>query len=510
MPKKSPVAAVIDIGSNELRLHIAQAAKPAEKEPEAVKYLESLSYPLSLGRDTFHAGKMSFDKVDKACEVIKNFLHVTKGYGVRAANVRTVASTAVREAANADYILDQIKIKTGVTVHVMDDLEEKLHIYKLLSHYAEDKKSAVIVYIGTGSMGVNLFVDGKMPRTWNIRVGSLRMSELFGDLQEYTREFYRLMEEYLAGYTYKLRDELPEGIRHFIVSGQEIDVLAPLSLEETPKLGTPLFEIPRKNFESLYEKIKRKTTDQISADYNLDADKAESLLPAACIYQNLLECTDAKVITASRMLPCDAILFEILHPKRFAAIDKRFDKNTVFSARELAARHHTNVPHSELVRDFSLMIFDKIKKLHGLGTRDKLLLTAAAYLHDVGESVNTLDHHKISYEMVRRSDIVGLTQAEHEIVALICRYHTGTPDLEINVRVAKLVAMLRLADAMDRSHTQKSKRVEVRFSENTLVITVFTDKNFALEEWAFAEKGRFFEEVFGIKAELRVKKIEAA
>jgi exopolyphosphatase/guanosine-5'-triphosphate,3'-diphosphate pyrophosphatase len=515
MHNKNQTAAVIDIGSSEMRLHIAQASGEAK---ESVKYLESLSYPLSLGRDTFHAGKMSFHKADKACEVIKNFMHVAKGYGVRAQNVRVVACTAMREASNVDYILDQIKIKTGVNVHVMDDLEEKRHIYKLLTHYAEDllKKSAVIVYIGTGSIGVNLFVDGKMPRTWNIRVGSLRMGELFGDLQEFTRDFYRLMEEYLAGYTYKLRDELPENIQNFIVSGQESGVISGLILPEKPPHHMPLYEISRRDFENFYEKIKHQTTDRIAADYNIDMDMAESVLPASCICQNLIECTHANVITGSRMLPCDAILFETLHPRRFAAIDKRFDKGTILSAKELAARFNANIPHCEQVRDFALLIFNKINKLHGLGKRDELLLTAAAYLHDIGECINTLEHNIISYEMVRRLDIVGLTQAELEMVALICRYHSSTPNLraisynvltsETKVRVSKLAAMLRLADSLDRSHTQKLSDIHVHFSENALIITIHTNENLSLEHWAFSQKGKFFEEVFGINAKLKIKK----
>ncbi|MCL1884721.1 MAG: HD domain-containing protein [Defluviitaleaceae bacterium] len=509
---QNKIASVIDIGSSEIRMHIAQA----DYSSETVKYLESLSYPLSIGRDTFNTGKINFDKVDKACEVIKNFLLLAKGYGIRAQNVRTVASTAMREAANIDYILDQIKIKTGVAVHVMDDLEEKRNIYKLLSHYAEDflKKSAVIVYIGTGSIGVTLFIDGKMPQTWNIRVGSLRMGELFGDLQEYTRDFYRLMEEYLAGYTYKLRDSLPKGIQHFIVSGQESGLIAELVLNESS--NAPIFEIPRSDFDNFYEKIKRKTIDCISVDYNLDADKAETVLPAVCICRNLLNCTDADVLTASRLLPCDAILFEMLFPEKFLAINKRFDKGTALSAQKLAVRHSANIPHGELVRDFALLIFDKIRRLHGLGSRDKLLLTAAAYLHDVGECVNTLDHHKISYDIIRRSDIVGLTQAEQEIVAIICRFHSSTPDLstrcyaslppEKKVRVSKLAAMLRLADAMDRSHTQKCRFADVKLSEDSLLITISTAENMTLEQWAFSQKSRFFEEVFGIKAIMKIKK----
>ncbi|MCL1862557.1 MAG: HD domain-containing protein [Defluviitaleaceae bacterium] len=513
MTKKLQTAAVIDIGSNELRLHIAQST-----DADTIHYLENLNYPLSLGRDTFHMGKISFEKVDKACEVIKGFLNVIKGYGIR--HVYTIACTAIREAANRDYVLDQIKIKTGIDVHVMDDLEEKRHIYKLLTYYADDylKKSAVMVYIGTGSIGVNLYIDGKMPRTWNIRVGSLRMSEMFGNLQDVTRDFYRLMEEYLAGYIYKLEAELPAGIRNFIVSGQEGGLISELVMHENEDFlhGKPLYGIERGVFDSFYEKIKHQTVDRIVNDYDIAVDKAEMVLPAACICQKLLGCTDAKTIIASRLLPCDSILFEMLYPKKFADVDKRFENDTILSAKELAQRYGANIAHGKIVCDYADTIFSKIKKLHGLGVRDRVLLETAAYLHDIGEYINSLDHHLISYEMVKRSDIVGLTQAEQEIVALICRFHSGTPDLksfyynviptETKVRVSKLAAMLRLADSIDRSHTQKKIEIDVKLLDDALLITVHTGENYTLEKWAFAEKSRFFEDVFGIKAELYLNK----
>ncbi|MCL2527968.1 MAG: HD domain-containing protein [Defluviitaleaceae bacterium] len=515
MPKKTPTAAVIDIGSSELRLRIAQQVK-SENDPVGIKYLENLRYPLSLGRDTFQAGKMSFEKVDKACGIIKNFLNVTQDYGVR--KIRTVANTAVREADNMDYILDQIKIKTGVDVQVIDDLEEKQLIYKLLTHYASDdlKQSALMVYIGTGSIGISLLEDGKMPRTWNNRVGSLRMSELFGQLQDYTRDFYRLVEEYLAGFINQLKSELPEGLMHFIVSGQDVDLIAKLTESNSPA-DAPLFQIPRAEFQGLYNQLKRKTTDRIANDYKLELARADTLLPAACIYQNLLNITQAGHITASRLLPCDGILFEMIHEKRFTALDKKLVKSTEQSVQLLSQRYNGPEAHSQLVKEYAIRIFDKIKKIHGLESRDKLLLTAAASLHEIGEYVNLRDHHEHSYALVRGSDIVGLNYMESEIVALLCRYHSGvTPSIgqacytalspSDRVRVSKLVAMLRLADALDHSHTQKYSDIDVKLTDTALIVTIQTGASVSLEQWAFTEKGRFFEEVFGIKAELRVKK----
>ncbi|MCL2498931.1 MAG: HD domain-containing protein [Defluviitaleaceae bacterium] len=510
--KKIPTAAVIDIGSNELRLHIAQALTDGERE--GVKYLESLHYPLSLGHDTFHVGKMRFDKVDKACDIINNFLVEAKGYGIR--QLRTVASTAAREATNINYILDQIKIKTGVTVEVMDEADEKRHIYKLLSHYADEnlKQSALMVYIGTGNIGVSLLKDGRIPRKWNIPVGSLRIWELFGQLQEYTREFHRLLEEYLTGFIQQVKTGIPEGVAHFIVCGQEIDMIAKLTRADS---HSPLFTLPKERLLDLCEKIKYKTPERIASDFDLSIEKADSLMPVASVLQNLLSLTQAKTLTASLMLPCDAVLFDMLHPKRFTALEKWLTKSTKLSVRLLAERYHCDIAHGNQVCDQALAVFDKLKKLHGLGNRDKQLLAAAAMLHEAGEYVNNRDHHIHSYNIVRASDIVGLGAGETEIVALICRYHSLlTPgehdpcyaalDRGKKVRVSKLAALLKLADALDRSYLQKFSQIEAKLFEGELVITVHTQSNAALEQWAFGEKGQFFSEVFGLKAHLKVRK----
>ncbi|MCC8097472.1 MAG: phosphatase, partial [Eubacterium sp.] len=100
------ITAVIEIASNELRLKIG------EKKGEGYKLVESLSYPLSLGRDTFHYGKISFESICKAAEIINGFLQVSREYGVE--HISAIATTAVREAANKEYVLDQIKVKTGL------------------------------------------------------------------------------------------------------------------------------------------------------------------------------------------------------------------------------------------------------------------------------------------------------------------------------------------------------------------------------------------------------------
>jgi len=511
MPRKEKIefAAVIDIGSSELRLKTAQLSKAR------IKYLESLTYPLSLGRDTFSSRKLGFNKVDKACEIIRNFQMIIREYGIT--NTRVVATTAVREAVNMDYFLDQVKIKTGLNISVLDDMEEKLYIYKLLSKLLRDdeKNSSLMVHIGSGNIGVSILENGRIQFTQNIKVGSLRISEMFGDIQEYSNEFYIVLEEYLHSFTDTLESFIPENIKHLIVSGTEISIASDLIGEGRKGIFTL---IPKNRFLDFYDQVKLKTTERAASDYHITIEKAEVLFPAMCIFHNLLRFTQADSIIAAEITLSDALLYEMLSPQEYLSINKDFSKNTLLSAIALAQKCDAMVSHYQQVEIFAVKIFDKMKKLHGLGLREKLLLQAAAILHDIGKFININHHSMHSFEMVAGADITGLSQLETEIVANLVRYHSHTTpsasdvnytrlDLYNRVLVSKLSAILRLADALDRSHMQKFNDIDVKITENELLITITTDKNIDLEQWSFHEKGAFFEEVFGIKAVIRQKKV---
>ena len=506
---KIELAAVIDIGSNELRLKTAQFSKTR------IKYLESLTYPMALGRDTFSSRKLGFDKVDKACEIIRNFLMIIREYGIT--NIRAVATTAVREAANMDYFLDQVKIKTGLSISVLDDMEEKLYIYKMITKLLKDdvKSSALMVHIGSGNIGLSILENGRVQFTQNIRVGSLRISEMFGDIQEYSSEFYIVLEEYLQSFTDTLKDVIPEDTKHFIVSGTEISTASELiGIDRKGVFNT----LPKESFLLFYDEVKVKTTERAAADYNISAEKAEVLFPAMCIFHNLLGFTRAENIIAADIMLGDAILYEMLCPREYDAINKDFSKNTLLSAKALAKKYNAMESHYRQVEKFAIKIFDKMKKLHGLGMREKLLLQTAAILHDIGKFINISRHNMHSFDIVTGSDITGLSQLETEIVANLVRYHSHEApsvsddnysrfDLYNRVLVSKLTSILRLADALDRGHTQKFDDIDVRITDAELLITITTDKNIDLEQWSFVNKGAFFEEVFGIKAVIRQKKV---
>lgn len=506
---KNKSAAVINIESNDITLIVGQMAKGQ------IHILETLTYPLSIGRDTFNTGKISFEKADKACAIIKNFLQVSLEFGVSA--VKVVATSAIREASNKEYVLDQIRLKTGVSVDVIDNHEEKFYIYKLMYSMLDKelKSSAMMVHIGSGNLGISILEKEKIPYIQNISIGSMRLSELFENIQDYSREFHLVVEEYLESFTDSIEKFIPENIQNFIATGSDISVIGDLC--DAEKNGQIIY-ITKESFYKLFDEVKHKSINRIIDDYKITLDQAELLLPAMCMYSNLFSFTQAEFIISPIVSLADAFLAELLIPASFSELNKEFYKSTILSAKFFAKKFQCSEAHYSKAENFALKIFDKIKKIHGLGVRERLLLQTAAILHDIGKFINIKSHYRHSFNIILGLDIIGLSLRDTEIIANIALYHSRfVPNLEHpnyknlsfedRVTVSKLTAILRIADSLDRSHEQKFSEIDVKLNEDELLITIQTDRNIELEQWSFCDKGAFFEEVFGIKATLKQKRV---
>ena len=74
------------------------------------------------------------------------------------------------------------------------------------------------------------------------------------------------------------------------------------------------------------------------------------------------------------------------------------------------------------------------------------------------------------------------------------------------IKVCKLAAILRISNAMDRSHKQKIQEIRVNLKDTKMILTVDTLEDITLEQGLLREKAEFFEDVFGITPVLRRKK----
>ena len=477
--------AVIELASNELRLKIG------EKSDMKVKTVDSLSYPVTLGRESFHNGKISFETIEKICQIIKGFLNTASEYGV--SEIRAIATTAIREAKNKDYILDQIKVKTGIDIEVLDENSEKTavnrHIMSVLP--AEKRNSALFVQLGSGNINIYVMENSKMVDTYSLKIGGLRINELFEESLDSPKDYVQVIREYLTPFFETLSDAIPEKLSQCIVSGNEIQTIASMC-NATNSLDFSIME--RTAFTKMYKKAKEKGTEAISMEYDIPQEEVEVLLPSLIVLNRLLKYTVNDSILLSNVLLSDAVMFEMLFPKE--ASFERFGRD---------------IGHISRVSSVAIEIYDKMKKLHGYKSRERTLLQVSAILQDIGKYVNVKNHALLSYNTITNLDIVGINDHERLIIATVCYYHNGNiPSMdspiynqlsqEDRVMVSKLAAILQISNAINTSHSPKFEQVSVNMKNGKLNIYLTTLKNINLEKWAFIAKSKLFKEVYGLNA----------
>lgn len=138
-------------------------------------------------------------------------------------------------------------------------------------------------------------------------------------------------------------------------------------------------------------------------------------------------------------------------------------------------------------------------------------------LHDCGKYISFANGPLCSYDIIMASEIIGLSHLERQIVAYTVLYNTyplapyeelaDRLDQDAYLVVAKLSAILRVSNAMDRSHKQKFKNVRVAVKGKELVITIETEGDITLEKALFDAKIAYFENVFSMKPVIKEKRV---
>lgn len=514
MNGENQLTAAIDIGSHSLCMKIVEINKKYE-----IKTLENVKRTISLGRDTYAMGKISYETLNEACEILKGFKRLMSEY--KAKTYKAVATSAVREASNRDYILDQIKIKTGFHINVITNSQERYLTFKAIKDNMNNygnlrKEDCIIVDIGSGSIQVSIYDNGELTLSRNIKLGSLRISEILSDLEGRTLNFPKVMEEYIESNIDNLMLFHNNRIfKNLIVIGGEIRLINKLCISEN--IADLNKYILKEDFLNLYYKMLYLSPQVLSKKYGVPQESSDILLPTMMILKKFLDITSNNVIYTPLVTLADGVISDIIEKRNTSKSDE-LEYDILSLCRLIGEKFHYQREHAEDVENKSLILFSALRKLHGLGSREKFLLQIAAILHDIGKYLSYNKHYVNSYNVIMASDILGLSKNEMKIVANVARYHSSevpsnnhenfiSLSEESRIIISKLVAIIRMADALDRSHKQKIKDMEVKYSGNEVVVKATASEDILLEQWTFETKSEFFKEVFGVATTLRVKKV---
>lgn len=505
--------AAIDVGSYEVNLKIYELS--TRKGSRVVNHVR---HRIELGKDTYATGGIGTELVDELCRVFLDFQRIMKEFGVE--DYRACATSAVRESKNNLVLLDRIYLKTGIRLEVLSNSEQRFLGYKSIAFNSDRfqeiiEKGTAIVDVGGGSIQLSLYDKDNLVTTQNIRLGTLRLRERLADVAERTVRYAGVIDELLNNEmrTYRKLYLKDRNIRSILLVGSYIQYINRYIHKDTE-----VYQITKEEFITFYDEFIQKGQLTMAAELGISTENSTLLLPSLVMYKRLLEETGAENVVILGMDLGDGLAFDYAERKKILKPRHNFENDIVEAARNIAKRYHANKNHTQLMEKLALTIFDKTKSFHGLGKRERLLLQISALLHDCGKYINMSQSSECSYNIIMATEVIGLSHVEREIVANIVRFNSGMvmpfEELAISsllerteyMTIIKLTAILRMANALDRSHKQKIKEIRVNIkNDHTMQIMVDTTEDLTLEQALFREKAELFEEVYSLKPILKAK-----
>ena len=496
MPSSKPkisdtVIAAIDVGANAVRLEIARGFPDGSFES-----VHQERDPIRPGEGLFQTGVISDPVVDGLIGVLRRYAIICKRHRAR---VRAVATSALREAKNRDEILRRAKLEAGLVLEVISGKEEaRLMCLGVLSG-RPPKARSLCIDIGGGSTEVAGAIGDKPVNLWSVAIGSVRLTEIFKSHREVSPKQLRLLREFARE---AVEDSLPSGIRGFprMALGSSGSIRAIIASAAAEGTAHATFE----QISHAVEKLARMDPEERRRRF--DDRRAEVIVAGAVMLEALARHLSLRAVTAVDRGLRHGVLVDLVR-RRFRGDD---DSSLFDAARALGRRLFFDEAHGMQVAALAGALFDQLAGLHRLPMAVRPFLEVAAVLHDIGHSVSYPKHHRHSEYLIRNGDIPGLSDRERDIVARVARYHRRShPDLnhpgmegltpgEARV-VRKLATLLRIADALDRSHAQPIGKMRAERSDGLVMLKVVTNGPADLELWDVANEAQLFRKVFGVK-----------
>ncbi len=500
---KAPLFAVIDIGSGQIGLKIAQLSLQTGK----LTILEDVTKSIPLGRDTFSTGRISTNMLDLLCQALGGFRQLMREYKVR--RYKAVATSAFREARNREYVLEQIKIRTNLNVDILTRSQERYYMQLAVRRNIEGfdklrKEGLLVLNVGAGTLQLSGYGKSGLVYNQSFQLGSLRVRQLLSSIEDNSLQFPKVLEEYVL--THIGSQEYP--YTHFAATGSVIEAL--LSYNILSDKNT------KADFDKNYERLIYMPTQAMTSRLRIDNEHARSVVPTLILLHTFWSRLEASSLLCPKCSMAGGILLEIAG-NLSSTPDDSFEEEILSGARLMAGQYTKDEKHVEDVLSKATLLFDKLAKSHGLTQRGRLLLQLAVLFHETGKAISMSEYENYSAMLTASSDIIGLAADEEKMVELLVRYHEGPEpgdhdDVYMSLShknrmlVSKLIAILQIACAMDASHRQKLMDPQIKISEDKLRIRVIPKESFLLERWAFERHTAFFFDVFGLEPQLRLQK----
>lgn len=497
--------AIIDLGTNSVRFDVNQIGPGRH-----VRSLHREKLMVRLGQNVFLNGKLDPAAIRRTLQAFSSFRQTA--HDLQATKIVAFGTSALREANDSDKLLNLIRAKTAIDVKVISGAEEaRLIAMGILSNEKQAAKGRfALVDIGGGSTEISICRGRDVLHSASFPLGTARLQQVFlksspppsakpGELGavEQLRRYVRgiLLPKMIS-------EEWPR-VDRIIGSSGTVRALARI----VKKTGGNGKGIDYKDLKKLVKSMSTMTTTELLGIAGMEARRVDMILAGAILLEECMTALHAKKVVSSEYSLRDGILEEEINiVRKHEASNIAFHLEDLYAKAKKCTASPDEEAHLKHTVDLCDSLFDRLRGLHRLGHEWRHYLTAAAILHDVGEIVSRHQHGQHSYYIVKNADIPSMQKWETEFVAQLCLWHQGgkvnAKDLPFGrdktkrQAFLKLLALLRVADALDRSHKRAVRITAVRVEKKKVKLQLSAKNAMDLELLRVEQKKALFEEVF--------------
>lgn len=511
------ILAAIDIGTNSFHLVIAKI-----DSKKRFTVLTRSKEVVRLGSSSNDMKYISSESITRGVETLKRFKMICDSYN---AEIIAVATSATREALNKQEFLSRVQDETGIVINIVSGYEEARLIYLgVLQSLDIYNKKILLIDIGGGSTEFLIGEKGEVKTASSLKVGAVRLTHKFSLGEKIDKNDLKNARLFVKGVINQTIRQMGDFNYELVIgsSGTINNIGSIIQSETKPEHDSEGslngFVIRKKSLQSAVTKIyKAEVLSERLQIPGLDPKRADIITAGAVILEQIFEDLNIDKLTLSSFALREGIIMNYIQQRSgvydFGHLtDVRY--NSVIHLGELT---NYDKEHACQVMKLANKIFDFIKPKFEFSDDEREYLEAACLLHDIGYYISHTGHHKHSYYLIRNTEMLGFNDKEIEIIANVARYHRKSHpkakhegfsrlDPQSKELVKKLAGILRIADALDRSHKSVINENEICISLKDMIFEInlkSCNADPSLELWGVNVRKGLFEESFGYKVKIK-------
>jgi exopolyphosphatase / guanosine-5'-triphosphate,3'-diphosphate pyrophosphatase len=503
-----PVFAAVDIGSNSVRLSIAELRRgrliPLHEDREVTR----------LGEGVFRDGNLDPQAMARSLKVLRRFHRAVQSCAVE--RTRVVATSALRDSNNARIFAEWVKSATGWKLEIISGFEEGQLIHLgLLAHLRTRPAKLLLIDLGGGSCELTFSTRGHIKEMVTLPLGAVRLTQEFIRRDPPGRVELTRLREFIAEETARIpRQLIRSNVRVAIATSGTAAALA--GAAQSLKLGRT--QVSRQAMAKLSKRLAKMAQRQRAAIRGINSKRAEIVIAGAAVYAHLMDACGLRAFRYSPLGLRDGILAQMAAEyDQGTRSHRQLESDRQDILLNISRRYGADMAHAQHVRELAWSIFDQTRSVHALTKEFREWIGAAAMLYEVGTYVNPVGRHRHAYYIVSHSELFGFTPLQRQIIATIARFQGNSkPQLRdrlikllpapVRSNVIKATTILRVARALNQGRRQAVQSIRAAARDGRIIVSVKARRRAGvdLELWAGEKEVPYFREVFGRELTLRL------